>query len=205
MPHLLKFGPVERDQRAMPWTRRGLGAAALAGVLGALGSARNVLAQPRAAGRPTGKRPLPEFSFSDGSGRSKTLADFPGNAFVLNFWATWCPPCVEEMPSLDRLHAALAPDRIQVLPLSSDSGGRTQVEPFYQSHRLRHVGIWIDRRSAAARAFGVHGLPTTVLTDRDGNEVARIEGALDWDLPVVATEIRRLAGPTSSPGLEPPH
>lgn len=95
---------------------------------------------------------------------------------------------------MDRLHARLVQDGIHVLPLSIDRGGVTQVEPFYRDHGLRHVAMWTDRRSVAARAFGVHGLPTTVVTDRSGYEVARVEGPLEWDQPIVVAEIRRLAG-----------
>lgn len=198
MPRLLKCRHSVEHHCAEHRTRRSLGTAVLTGAVGALVSAARAQAQDPASARILERRALPEFAFSDAAGRSRTLAEFSGSAFVLNFWATWCPPCVEEMPSLDRLHATLAPSAIQILPLSSDRGGRAQVEPFYRSHALRHVGIWLDRHSAAARAFGVRGLPTTVLTDRGGYEVARIEGALDWDRPDVAAEIRRLAGPAPS-------
>lgn len=176
-------------------TRRSFSAVALAGALTAFSPAREALAQARAGDRSRDRRPLPDFNFTDAGGETKSLADFPGGAFVLNFWATWCPPCVEEMPSLDRLHASLVQDGIHVLPLSIDRGGVAQVRPFYQNHRLRHVAMWTDSRSLAARALGVHGLPTTVVTDRVGYEVARVEGPLEWDLPSVVTEIRRLGGP----------
>nr|WP_246526986.1 TlpA disulfide reductase family protein [Plastoroseomonas hellenica] len=137
---------------------------------------------------------MPEFGFTDAEGASKSPADFPGKALLVNFWATWCPPCVAEMPALDRLQAMLASEGIQVLALSSDRGGRAQVEPFYQRNSLRNLGVWLDPRGAAGRAFGVRGLPTTVLIDRSGSEVARAEGAAEWDAPAMVAAIRRLAG-----------
>ena len=136
---------------------------------------------------------LPEgLVFTDGEGRETRFEAFRGRALVVNFWATWCPPCVAEMPSLDRLHAAVAREGIEVLALSSDRGGRAQVEPFYARTGIRHLGIWLDPRGAAGRALGVRGLPTTVILDRRGLEVARLEGEAAWDHPDMMAAIRRL-------------
>jgi thiol-disulfide isomerase/thioredoxin len=142
----------------------------------------------------TTPRPLPDLTFTDAEGRPHRLADFAGKGLVINFWATWCPPCVAEMPALDRAQAALAEEGVVVLALSSDRGGRTQVEPFYQRLGLRHLGIWLDPRGAAQREAGVRGLPTTVIVDREGRERARLEGAAEWDTPEMLAAIRRLAG-----------
>lgn len=152
------------------------------------------------AGGATGKlvegepRPAPEFSFTDAEGKPHTAADFAGKGLVVNLWATWCPPCVAEMPALDRAQAALAEEGVVVLALSSDRGGRAQVEPFYRERGIRHLGIWLDPRGAAARALGARGLPTTVVLDRQGRERARLEGAAEWDRPEMLTAIRRLVG-----------
>jgi thiol-disulfide isomerase/thioredoxin len=176
-------------------TRRGFGALAVGGTLAAaLRPKQGAAAQGGGARLIEDRRPLPEFGFTDAEGASKGPADFPGKALLLNFWATWCPPCVAEMPALDRLQAMLAPEGIQVLALSSDRGGRGQVEPFYQRNSLRNLGIWLDPRGAAGRAFRIRGLPTTVLIDRSGSEVARAEGAAEWDAPAMVATIRRLAG-----------
>jgi thiol-disulfide isomerase/thioredoxin len=133
-------------------------------------------------------------------GRETRFEAFRGRALVVNFWATWCPPCVAEMPSLDRLHAQVSRDGIEVLALSSDRGGRAQVEPFYQRTAIRNLGIWLDPRGAAGRALGLRGLPTTLLLDRRGLEVARLEGEAEWDHPQMVAAIRRL---TRTPGAEP--
>ncbi len=138
-------------------------------------------------------RPLPEgLTFTDADGRETRFEAFRGRALVVNFWATWCPPCVAEMPSLDRLHAQVARDGIEVLALSSDRGGRAQVEPFYQRTAIRNLGIWLDPRGAAGRALGLRGLPTTLLLDRRGLEVARLEGEAEWDHPQMVAALRRL-------------
>ena len=142
-----------------------------------------------------GSRPAPAIAFTDGEGHERTLADFAGRGLVINLWATWCPPCVAEMPALDRLAALVAGERIEVLPLSSDRGGRAQVEPFYQRTGIRTLGIWLDPRGAAARGLGVRGLPTTVIVDRAGMERARLEGDAAWDAPEMLAALRRLIGP----------
>jgi thiol-disulfide isomerase/thioredoxin len=143
------------------------------------------LAEPRA---------LPDtLIFQDAEGRETRFDAFRGKGLVVNFWATWCPPCVAEMPALDRAHAALARDGIEVLALSSDRGGRAQVEPFYARTALRHLGMWFDPRGAAGRTLGVRGLPTTLILDRAGREVARLEGEAEWDRPEMLAAIRRLA------------
>ncbi|MGG5819261.1 TlpA family protein disulfide reductase [Falsiroseomonas sp. HW251] len=141
---------------------------------------------------PAGK-PIPEnLVFLDAEGRETRFDAFRGRGLVVNFWATWCPPCVAEMPALDRAHAALAREGIEILALSSDRGGKAQVEPFYQRTGVKNLAIWLDPRGAAGRAFGVRGLPTTIILDRTGQEVARLEGEADWDRPELLAAIRRL-------------
>jgi thiol-disulfide isomerase/thioredoxin len=140
-------------------------------------------------------RALPPITFLDAEGQEKMPADFAGQGLVLNLWATWCPPCVAEMPALSKMAAALAADRIAVLPLSSDRGGKPVVEAFYQRVGLSGLGIWLDPRGAAARALGARGLPTTVIVDRNGQERARLEGDAAWDNPAMIEAVRRLVGP----------
>ena len=143
-------------------------------------------------------RPMPAFTFQDAEGVEKTLADFPGQGLVINLWATWCPPCVAEMPALERLSRTLAAERIAVLALSSDRGGRAVVEAFYQRVGLTSLGIWLDPRGAAARAMGARGLPTTIIVDRQGQERARLEGDAAWDTAPFVAAIRRLVGPVGA-------
>gem|GEM_PF-1214110 len=125
-------------------------------------------------------RPLPAFSFQDEQGRDLTLAAFRGKLVVLNLWATWCPPCVKEMPSLDRLHSRLAPKGGMVLALSQDRTGLAKVAPFLAQYRL-DLAPYLDMPNAAGKALAISGLPTTLIIAPDGLEVARLVGGAVWD------------------------
>ena len=168
-----------------------LGATLLAPGLSRQGWAAKGLEKLREAATPA---PAPAITFTDADGKDMTLAGFAGQGLVVNLWATWCPPCVAEMPALDRLQAMLRAERIAILALSSDRGGRAQVEPFYQRLGLKELAIWLDPRGAAARALGARGLPTTLLIDRAGREMARLEGEAAWDAPEWVATVRRLVG-----------
>ncbi len=138
--------------------------------------------------------PAPEATFQTADGQRLALADFRGKVAVVNFWATWCAPCVEEMPALDRLHASLSPERIEVVAISVDRGGARQVAPFFAAHGLRHLPVYLDPTGASMRAFAVRGLPTTVVVDADGYERGRLEGAAAWDSPAAAALLRGFGG-----------
>lgn len=136
----------------------------------------------------------PEASFTDATGKPHALTEFLGRGLVINFWATWCAPCVAEMPSLASLSVALAPFDIAVLPLSSDKGGAIAVSNWYADRGITALPVLIDPKSAMVRAWGARGLPTTVIIDRKGREVARLEGAADWSSPEAIRLIRELVG-----------
>lgn len=130
------------------------------------------------------------FAFTDGEGRELTLADFAGRYVLLNLWATWCPPCVHEMPSLDRLQAQLGGPTFEVIALSIDREGMELVAPFYEAHGLEHLGVYLDPPSAGPRALQARGLPTTFLFDPQGREIGRFAGPADWDGPDAVALIR---------------
>lgn len=185
-------------------SRRGLIGRGLALAAGGTLAAALPARQAGAAGglgrlQETGPKALPEFSFTDAEGNTYGVADFRGKGLVINLWATWCPPCVKEMPALDQAQAALEKEGVVVLPLSSDRGGKVQVESFYAGREIRHLGIWLDPKGAAARTLGARGLPTTVIVDRQGQERARLEGAAEWDKPEMLADLRRLIGPAAPP------
>ncbi len=140
-------------------------------------------------------RALPELRFLSAQGVETQITAFRGQGLLVNLWATWCGPCVAEMPALNRAQAALTAEGVKVLALSSDRGGRDVVERFYGERGVTHLGVWLDPRGAASRALGVRGLPTTVVVDRNGLEVARLEGAAEWDMPEMLARVRRLVGP----------
>jgi thiol-disulfide isomerase/thioredoxin len=123
---------------------------------------------------------LPGVAFRDGDGRQRTLADFRGKVVLLNVWATWCPPCRKEMPSLDRLQARLGSDDFEVVALSVDRGGVELVRRFYNANGIQHLAIEVDSSAEAQGELGITGLPTTLLIDRQAREIGRFVGAADW-------------------------
>ena len=130
--------------------------------------------------------------FADAEDRPVTLTDFLGKGVVLNLWATWCVPCVAELPALDALSQRLADAGIVVVPISSDRGGAVVVRRFYAAHAIEHLGIWLDPKGVAARGWGARGLPTTLIIDREGRERARLEGGAEWASDAAIDAIRRL-------------
>jgi thiol-disulfide isomerase/thioredoxin len=135
-------------------------------------------------------RPAPALSFTSRDGAPRHLADFRGKVLLVNLWATWCGPCVREMPSLERLQAALG-DRLTVLAISEDRGGGHVVEPFIAQHALKHLAIYLDEDSAAQSAFHLRGLPTTFLIDAKGGIRAMLEGGAEWDSPKIRALVER--------------
>jgi thiol-disulfide isomerase/thioredoxin len=136
---------------------------------------------------------LPDGVFVTRDGASHRLSEFKGRGMVVNMWATWCAPCVAEMPSLQVLSKALAPQDIAVLPLSSDRGGADTVAAWYQAHGITALPVLLDPKGATARAFAARGIPLTVIISTAGQIVARLEGAADWASPDAPMLIRRLA------------
>ena len=130
--------------------------------------------------------------FLAADGTPHRLEEFLGHGMVINLWATWCAPCVAELPALSALSRTLAPQDIAVLPLSSDFGGAKVVRAFFDAHGVTGLPILLDPKGAAEDAWGARGLPTTVVIDRKGMERARLEGAADWSAPEAAALVRRL-------------
>ncbi|MCG5479706.1 MAG: TlpA family protein disulfide reductase [Ensifer alkalisoli] len=164
-----------------------LGAAGLAGLAGVL--AFQGPSQPAPEGAPKGfvlndtPRPIPGLGFTDGDGQPHTLADFRGKVVLLNVWATWCLPCRKEMPTLDRLQAALGGDRFQVVALSFDRQGAAAVKAFFSEIGVRCLAVHVDVSGHALSALAAVGLPTTLLIDEEGRELGRLMGPAEWDAP----------------------
>ena len=104
-------------------------------------------------------RPMPPIYFDDAAGRSLTIADFRGRVVLLNFWATWCEPCRQEMPTLDRLAAKLGGPGFAVVPVSIDRGGAAAVKPFYKKLGLEKLAIYLDASGKAPATLGLPGVP----------------------------------------------
>ncbi|MCK5932206.1 TlpA family protein disulfide reductase [Jiella pacifica] len=135
-------------------------------------------------------RTVADLTFENSEGNSVSLADFRGQAVLLNIWATWCPPCREEMPSLDRLQAELGGPDFEVVPLSIDRNGLDAVRPFFAEIGIENLDIYLDRPADSMKALNVLGLPTTLLIDSNGRELQRWAGPKEWDSPEVIAEIR---------------
>lgn len=138
--------------------------------------------------------PLPDLAFSRPDGSTLTLSELAGKGVVLNFWATWCAPCVREMPELDRLAADIADDGIQVIAASMDRGGHAVIGDFLASHNIVNLAPLLDAKGAAGRSVGVQGLPTTLIIDANGREVARIRGIHTYDTPETRAYLQRCIG-----------
>lgn len=136
--------------------------------------------------------PVATFSFEDATGARRTLADFRGRHVLLNVWATWCVPCRQEMPSLERLQLKLGGPRFTVLALAVDSGGVEAVRRFYAELGLKALDIFVDRSLAVNSALRIVGLPSTVLIDGEGREIARHIGPAEWDSVPLVESIARL-------------
>ncbi|WP_240700020.1 TlpA family protein disulfide reductase [Sphingomonas gei] len=119
----------------------------------------------------------PAIPFVDAGGKKRTLADFRGKPVLLNLWATWCAPCVKELPTLDAL-AVRAGDTLQVLTVSQDFEP-AKVAPFFAEKKFKKLQPYIDTETAFSTQLGVN-LPTTILYDSAGREVWRILGDTDW-------------------------
>jgi thiol-disulfide isomerase/thioredoxin len=134
---------------------------------------------------------LPALKFQDAQGRERRLADFRGKVVLLNVWATWCAPCREEMPALDRLQAQLGGPAFQVVALSVDQQGTAVAQRFFQEIGVKSLDFYIDPSARAAFQLDAKGLPVSILIDRQGREVGRKLGAAAWDTAEVVEDLRR--------------
>jgi thiol-disulfide isomerase/thioredoxin len=124
-----------------------------------------------------------ETKFLDDKGVETNLSAFTGKITVLNFWATWCPPCRKEMPSLDRLHGAMTDTDIQVLAISMDRANVEKIGKFFDRIDARNLAIYRDPSLRMGQEAGVLGLPVTLILDRQGREIGRLQGDAEWDAP----------------------
>lgn len=151
--------------------------------------ARGGVPQPASA-----PQPVAELRFQSADGKPLELSDFRGKFVLLNVWATWCGPCREEMPALDRVQQQLGGREFEVVALSIDRGGATAVRRFYKEIGIRNLAIYTDPSMEAMTALRTIGIPTTLLVDREGRELWRKTGAMQWDAPDIIDSLRRSIG-----------
>ncbi len=132
----------------------------------------------------------PKLVLKDLDGKPRNLADYRGKVVVLNFWATWCAPCVKEMPALARLSEKLPADRFALLTVNFGESEK-RVQAFLKEQGLR-LPVLLDRSMDASKPWVDRGLPTTYVIDADGAIRYRVLGELEWDAPAVEARIRSL-------------
>jgi thiol-disulfide isomerase/thioredoxin len=137
-------------------------------------------------------KPLPDLAFETLAGSPARLSDLKGKVVVLNFWATWCAPCREEMPSLDRLQAAFDPNEVVVVALAVERSAPERIKAFLDEVGVNRLAVYRDATAATSRAVGVPGLPATLLVDREGREVGRVLGIAEWDGPIAIDAVKTL-------------
>ena len=124
--------------------------------------------------------PAPDFALADLAGTTRRIADFRGKIVFLNLWATWCPPCREEMPSMETLHRRLHGKDFVMLAVSEDEAGIAAVKPFVDQGGFTFP-VLIDRDGLVSQRYGVTGYPETFIIDREGRVIQHVIGPEDWD------------------------
>jgi len=144
---------------------------------------------------------LPPVTFADGQGSAHALAGFRGRYVLLNLWATWCAPCVRELPALAHLQTEVDARKLVVVPVNVGHDRAAATAAFLKEHKAA-LPVYIDTKSAFLRAFGATGLPLTLLIDPKGREIARASGAVRWDakdsIAYFKSLAKRGAGPDRS-------
>ena len=123
----------------------------------------------------------PQTTFSGRDGEKLTFAEFKGGVVLVNFWATWCAPCVHEMPALNRLQKTLGGSSFKVITMSLDRKGFEVIDPFFEKAGIDSLEAYLDLSNKLSLEVGAAGIPTSILLDRKGKIIARVVGPLEWD------------------------
>jgi thiol-disulfide isomerase/thioredoxin len=145
--------------------------------------------------RVSGTPPVADVSFAGADGQTVRLADFKGRYVLLNLWATWCGPCINELPALAALQRDIPKDQLTVVPVDLEKLDAAKVKDFLGQHHADGLPVYIDREMATMRGFAANELPLTILIDREGRELARAAGGQKWDDPAAVAYFRALAAP----------
>ncbi len=130
-----------------------------------------------------GQAELSRVSLTDADDNDVSLAQFKGKVVLLNVWATWCGPCVEEMPKLDHLQATMGGSDFTVVPVAIDRGGAHKAMPFLARMNVSAMKPMFDQSNSIGRVLSASRIPVSILIGRDGNEIGRLVGSADWDTP----------------------
>lgn len=132
-----------------------------------------------AASLPQIGQAAPDFALKDTSGKKISLSNYKGRVIMINFWATWCPPCRYEMPSMETLFKEYNKKGFEILAISSDSQGEKIVRPFMEFYELSFIAL-MDTDGEVHSLYGVTSIPTTYIIDKQGNITHKIMGPRDW-------------------------
>lgn len=141
-------------------------------------------------------RPVPDTAFVDAANAEHRLSEWQGKYVLVNFWATWCPPCRAEMPSLDRLQADLGGESFAVVTIATGRNPLPAIEKFFAEAGISHLPVLRDPKQQLARDMGVMGLPISLILDPEGREIARLIGDAEWDSPEAKRIIEALLAPS---------
>ena len=119
--------------------------------------------------------------FLDANKKIVKLSDYKGNLILLNFWATWCAPCKEEMPSLDALKTNPELNNIKIFPINIGKDNFKKSEQFFKDLNIENLDIYFDNPKTLAKNFGLRGIPTTILFNKDNKEFARVIGSINFE------------------------
>jgi thiol-disulfide isomerase/thioredoxin len=137
-------------------------------------------------------KPAPDATFVDAQGHPVPLSAFKGHVVILNLWATWCAPCVEELPAVAKLAAALGPGKVTVVAVNASHDDAAKVADFLKAHGAANLIVYRDPELSILTAFGSQGLPFSVVIDSKGREIARASGPMKWDDPAAVAYFKGL-------------
>jgi thiol-disulfide isomerase/thioredoxin len=122
----------------------------------------------------------PELKVKDAIDQFRTLDLKQNKLTIIHFWATWCVPCVAELPKVDSISETYSDKDLRIITVSLDGGNMSKIKIFFADHQITHLKAYLDANNAAFKAFGLQGLPTSVFINQKGEEIARASGPVDW-------------------------
>jgi peroxiredoxin len=131
-----------------------------------------------------GDLPAPDFTLPGITKEMISLSDFRGDVVLVNVWATWCPPCVYEMPSMEKLHRQFKSDHFKILAVSIDTSGARAVAPYMKNHNLTFQAL-VDPAGTILTIYGINSIPQSFVIDKQGYIVKKIIGPIDWSTPEI--------------------
>lgn len=143
-------------------------------------------------------KPAPAATFVDAQGHPEPLSAFKGRVVILNLWASWCAPCVQELPAVAKLAAALGPGKVTVVAVSASHDDAAKTADFLKAHAAANLAVYRDPDLSLLTAFGSQGLPFSVVIDGKGREIARASGPMKWDDPAAIAYFKSLASRAAS-------